>query len=113
MRRAFVDALDRRIASSPLRNPRLKQPLINAFASGEVGRIVAWCTQAIAADRKFWIECKRRPCDQSCLIRSADQSQSSRQMEMRDHMISIGFNAAPEPGHGIFVGAEHQPGNTR
>jgi hypothetical protein len=54
--------------TSPLRQPGDPHPLINAFPTGKVCRIVTRRTQTVVPDGEFWVEHQRRSRDRLRLV---------------------------------------------
>ena len=91
-----------------LRHPGLAHAIIDALALREIGRIVAECAGAKAADGEGRIERKPRLGRGPCLTHPTKVRLGGGEKEMRGGMISIGIDRPEQPNGGFLVAAEKE-----
>src|SRR6266478_1322908 len=96
-------------ATSPLRHAGQAHTLKEALAPRKEGRIVTHSASS-TANVESWIERKPCLCRSTRFLQRAEQRKCGGQLEMRDGIIPVGFEAPAQPCHCFNVGAKNQLG---
>jgi hypothetical protein len=112
----FLHRLDPQ-RTSALWYPGHAHAVVEALASSEIYRIVAFCIDPISADGKALIKCQSSVGNGSCFLQISHERQRGRELKMGERVISVGVKAAAEPIDRVDVGVgcqlahpdKHQP----